>query len=207
MIDIIIPSLPTQYSRLKTVIRSIEKNTTDYRIIPIVADRSCSDNINDGLHQFTSNYVAIIDNDIEVCQGWLTHMAMVLDKYPDIGLVSGMIVDMRGRKYNEVYKNSPDNMISEVYTIGGTCMLYRGSMGVFMDNNYKGGWWNDTDFACEIAKRGYKIVVDGYVPIKHRCSFTNSIHFNNDNEAYFYSKWPDMIQEKRIVVTKSWEMK
>jgi len=206
MIDIIIPSVTTQNERLRDVIMSISRYTKDYNIIPIVSDESCSVNINNGIKKSTTEYISLIDNDIVLCRDWLLHMSMVLDKYKDIGLVSAKIVNMKGMPYNDVYINSPDNMISEVYTIGGTCVLYRKSIGIMMDEKYKGGWWNDTHFACDIFNKGYKIVVDGYVHVKHNCSFTNAYKSAYNNERYFYKKFPDMIREKRITVIKSWEM-
>lgn len=207
MIDIVIPSYEGQSKKLIKVMDDIKNVTTiPYNIIAVECRRSAAENINTGLRIANTPYVCIVDNDIVPKPGWLEHLVKVLDKYNDIGMVSSKVVNTDGKKYVNMYSMAEYNMISEVNTVGGTCTLIRRSAGILQDENYKGIWYNDTDFACEFRKQGWRVVIDGYSLVEHSPGNTNISEYIKHNEKYFYSKWADMNAVKRNQILSTWRM-
>ena len=204
-IDIIIPCFIGQERKLSKTVSNIIKNTSNFNLIVIVGERSAAENFNIGLNRIQSKYYCKCDNDIFVSSGWLEHLIMVMNRYPDVGIVSAKIVGINGIEYNNYYRNCPDNMITEVNTIDTGCCLIR-NIGLIADKNYKGGWYDDTDFSLSMKQKGYRLLVDGYIKTRHTVSMTNVLPNLEQNKKYFYNKWPDMTEDKVTKIIKSWKL-
>jgi GT2 family glycosyltransferase len=190
MIDIIIPvytpKIPFQFYNC---VRSICENTKDFTLIVVGSDKSQPKNINIGLERSTSEFKAILDWDVVVSHNWLEKLLSVLRNDEKIGIVGAKI----GGEYKGLNSHIEDEKISEWPTLAGGCIVFR-DLGLKWDENFKSGYWADTDFCRQYKEKGYKIFIHGGVRVKHYTIGDKDKtipRFESENAIIYEKKWGD----------------
>jgi len=118
---------------------------------------------NDGIKIARGNYLVLINNDIEVCEGWLERMKKALDILD--GAVCGPAV--------EHLPNDPSQPAHQWFP--GSCFMLKREtiekVGLF-DENFIPYYFEDTDYWTRLLKTGLKTVRAFDVFIKHKEGFT-----------------------------------
>jgi len=170
------------------------------RIIALQANVGFAKGVNTGIQSSNSEFVALINNDIELEPDWLTHLVGVLQSYPDVVAVTGKmlnyyhrdIIDADGdelslngnagcRGYGEKDGAYYD---TQCYVFGACAgaALYRRSLfldvGLFDEDFF--AWYEDVDLDLRIQLRGGKCM---YTPLA-RCYHKRGGTVKTDNQFF-----------------------
>jgi GT2 family glycosyltransferase len=196
MIDIVMPCWTGKEipKAVYDCVGSIIKNTKDFNFIIVGSDESQPKNINRGLDKCTSKYICVIDDDIVVHHGWMEKMIQALEADPKIGIIS----PSQGGKYSEHfgYLSHDKDEVVDVISAIGACMVFR-NIGLRWSEDFKAGYWCDTDFARQYKEKGYRICMHGGAKIDHELTTTlgNSDFANEmmiDGEQVYFNHWGDL---------------
>ncbi|WP_242918218.1 glycosyltransferase [Pontibacter liquoris] len=184
-------------------------------------------NCNNAAKHAKGKYILFLNNDTEVKPGWLSSLVELLEKDASIGMAGSKLIYPDGRLqeaggiiwkdasgWNFGHRQSPEapefNYVKEVDYISGASILIRTSLwkeiGGF-DSLYTPAYYEDTDLAFEVRKRGYKVV---YQPLSEVIHYEGYSHGTEQREgitgkeikAYqqvnfgkFYEKWKDVLDK------------
>ncbi|MDP2948502.1 MAG: glycosyltransferase [Chloroflexota bacterium] len=158
----------------------------DYRHLKVVnnkANRGFAAFNNQGLRLATRPYVLFLNDDVELAPGWLEPLIEMLDQHPKVGAVGSRLLYPDGRiqhdgkmflekdllPYHVNIGGRPgeDERPVEVDTLTGACLLGRRELVGFCED-YRRGYYEDTDMCLRIKERGYGLVLHpGSVVIHH----------------------------------------
>jgi GT2 family glycosyltransferase len=121
--------------------------------------------INQGLIISTAPFVCLLNNDVEVTQGWLEKMIAFAESRPDAGLVNCLQNDNPGRDAPEDLEafartqvDRPDAW-EELDHCSGNCLLIKREVieriGYF-DEQFGLGHWEDNDYSRRAQQSGYR---------------------------------------------------
>lgn len=234
MFDIIIVTYNAK-DKLKKCIRSIERHTKKSKYELTVVDNNSTDGTlaylkkqdgrlqiirnkvnggfsyaaNIGLKKTRNDFIALIDDDIEVTKGWLDGLYSRMKGNKKIGIVGGKIVfpdnrifsadfSVRGNArfgFEEVDKGQR-NYAKECDAIPGPCWLIRRrileNVGYF-DESFFPCQYEDIDYCIRTRLAGYKIIYNGRVKIVHHHLY-RSRKMMRRNSSLFYKKWKKMLE-------------
>lgn len=183
MTDIIIPVWTNKIpEELNHCLAKLTINTNNYRIILCGSGDSMPKNVNQGLKIAKSKYIAILDWDVYVPDGWLDRLIETLESDKSIGIIGAKMTG----KYNGLNATAPNNVV-EWPTLAGGCIVFR-NLGLKWDENFPSGYWADTDFCRQFKDKGYKVYIDGRVEVEHDCITSGS---DATGEQYYIQKWGD----------------
>jgi GT2 family glycosyltransferase len=156
--------------------------------------------VNQGIAFSDTPYVCILNNDTEVCKGWLREMIQIAEEYADIGIVNPAS--------NNLGQKGPEPGLSgkwiEMAACTGFCMLIKRPLikkiGKF-DEIYSPGNFEDADFSKRAIKAGYRCIMakGAYVYHKQNISFKKRRDWDEGfkrNREIFNQRWG---RPKRIV--------
>ncbi len=158
----------------------------DYPHLKIVnnrANRGFAAFNNQGLRLAERPYVLFLNDDVELTPGWLEPLVEMLDLHPEVGAVGSRLLYPDGRiqhdgkmflkkdllPYHVSIGGRPgaDERPVEVDTLTAACLLGRRELVGFSED-YRRGYYEDTDMCLRIKERGYALVVHrGSVVIHH----------------------------------------
>jgi GT2 family glycosyltransferase/glycosyltransferase involved in cell wall biosynthesis len=138
---------------------------------------------NQGLRLATRPYVLFLNDDVELTPGWLEPLIEMLDMHPKVGAVGSRLLYPDGRIQHDgkmflrkdllpqhVNIGGPpgeDERPVEVDTLTGACLIGRRELVGFSED-YRRGYYEDTDMCLRIKERGYGLVLHrGSVVIHH----------------------------------------
>jgi GT2 family glycosyltransferase/glycosyltransferase involved in cell wall biosynthesis len=138
---------------------------------------------NQGLRLAERPYVLFLNDDMELKPGWLEPLVEMLDMHPHVGAVGSRLLYPDGRiqhdgkmflgkdrlPYHVSIGGRPgqDERPVEVDTLTAACVLGRRELVGFSED-YKRGYYEDTDMCLRIKERGYGLVLHrGSVVIHH----------------------------------------
>ncbi len=161
-------------------------------------------------------YIVFLNNDTIVRKDWLKHLVELMEKDGTTGLVgskiiypdgklqeAGGIIWKDGSASNYGRSDDPDkpeyNYVKEVDYISGASIMVRKELweaiGGF-DETFSPAYYEDTDLAVEIRRRGYKVmlhpksVVVHFEGISHGTELTSGIKkYQAVNQQKFLRKW------------------
>jgi O-antigen biosynthesis protein len=175
-------------------------------------------------------YLVFLNNDTEVRAGWLTALTELLEKDSSIGMVGSKLIYPDGRLqeaggiiwndasgWNYGHKQDPEapefNYVKEVDYISGASIMIRkdlwSEIGGF-DTLYSPAYFEDTDIAFEIRKRGYKVVYQPQSEVIHYEGYSHGTEVNGQiesnsiklyqqiNKDKFFKKWGTTLQEEHF---------
>ena len=145
-------------------------------------------NCNDAAQVAIGKYVLFLNNDTNVQEDWLDPLVSLIESDEKIGMVGSKLVYLNGKlqeaggiiwddasgwNYGRLDDpNKPEyNYVKEVDYISGACIML--SMKLWkeiggFDQRFIPAYYEDTDLAFEVRKRGLKVV---YQPKINGCSF------------------------------------
>ena len=171
-------------------------------------------------------YIIFLNNDTKVHKGWLSYLLNLLRKDDKIGMVgskliypngllqeAGGIVWTNGECSNFGNGNNPEqpeyNYVKEVDYISGASILIKKALwekiGGF-DKRFIPAYYEDTDFAFELRKLGYKVIyqpksiVEHYEGIsngKNLTDISNIKHYQIINKKKFIEKWKNELENQQ----------
>ena len=182
-------------------------------------------NCNNAAQYAKGDYIHFLNNDTQVQPNWLNSLIDLIDKDKTIGMVgskliypdgklqeAGGILWKDGSAWNYGNKSDPDlpefNYVKEVDYISGASILIRNELwkrlGGF-DTRYVPAYYEDTDFAFEVRKAGYKVVYQPKSVIVHFEGVSNGTNtkvglkaYQIENSKKFYEKWKDVLQREHF---------
>lgn len=166
--------------------------------------------------KFSNPYFVILNNDVIVCENWLTELynKMVKDNLAQVGaFIDGVTcnqIDRNGNSYCAGYSDSPDY-------IEASCMMVDTKViktlrTTLFDPEYKLAYFEDSDLSFTLRSTGYKI---GHVelPLTHKVAATSTMKLKEDLHGYWLlnrerwkKKWLTYVQqnkEGRILVKRN----
>jgi len=202
------------------------------RIIALQENMGFAKAVNAGIRASDSEFVALINNDIELESSWLTNLVEALRTSPDVGAVTGKMLNYyrrdiidaagdelslngnagcrgNGEKDGEFYN-------TQCYVFGACAgaVVYKRSMfndvGLFDEDFF--AWYEDVDLDLRMQLKGYKCL---YVPTAvcyHKRGGTVKTsspffvrHYTRNNLLYVTKNFPlaiILIKAPRIIVSR-----
>ena len=180
-------------------------------------------NCNNAMKRARGKYLLFLNNDTKVHKGWLTFLLKLIESDQKIGMVgskfifpdgvlqeAGGIVWSNGECLNFGVGNNADlpeyNYVKEVDYISGASILIRKSVwekiGGF-DERYIPAYYEDTDFAFQLRKYGYKVlyqplsIVEHYTGVSNGKNLTSGIKkYQEMNKIKFIKKWENGLKHQ-----------
>jgi len=206
-------------------IESIAKNTKfPYNIITAMGDGSCAENRNKGLRQSKADYIAIVDDDIIVTEGWLTELIKTMEDtgadlaFPKVldgtsgKVLSGEVHFRTGKPWTAYPRCYQEDDVGQVDYIApaegggaGFMVLKREvfeKVG-FYDERFKPNQYEDVDYFWRAVVAGFKGVYNGFVTIFHlklgRGAGTQSGEASMVNWDRLHQKWKKDLSNKELI--------
>ena len=170
-------------------------------------------------------YILFLNNDTKVHKEWLTYLLKLIENDEKVGMVgskliypdgllqeAGGIVWSNGECLNFGKGSNSDypeyNYVKEVDYISGTSIIIRKSIwekiGGF-DKRFIPAYYEDTDFAFELRKLGYKVmyqplsVVEHYEGISNGKELISGIKkYQVKNKIKFIDKWKNELKNQNL---------
>ncbi len=170
-------------------------------------------------------YILFLNNDTQVQENWLNPLVELIERDLTIGMVGSKLVYADGQlqeaggivwddgsawNYGRLSNNSnPEfNYVKEVdYISGASIMISKelwDSIGGF-DERYVPAYYEDTDLAFEVRKRGYKVMYQPQSVVVHFEGISNGTDIKSGSKAYqienrkkFYEKWKHVLKEEHF---------
>ncbi len=191
-----------------TLLRSLDY--PDLKIVNNRANRGFAAFNNQGLHLATRPYVLFLNDDVELAPGWLEPLIEMLDLHPKVGAVGSRLLYPDGRiqhdgkiflkkdllpyHVNVGGRPGEDERPVEVDTLTGACLIGRREL-VGFDEDYRRGYYEDTDMCLRIKERGYGLVLHrGSVIVHHHAVSMGRNQKATDraearNQRIFLERW------------------
>lgn len=242
--SIIIPS-KNRLDSLQTCIASIERHTDDYeiivvdndsdesviqwlqghdlykdntlKIIPFPGQFNYSAAINLGARYSTAPFIAILNNDTTVCDGWVEEAISVFCLHGNIGQVGfaiwypdetlqslgarlakngGSISNgrLRGQDYIEQMDRMCNGILRCHYNAMGVVSrdVFEAMSG--FDESYR-LYCSDADFGIRLAVSGLQVVASTYAKIYHHMDTSERDSDYNEASALLIDRWHDWLKE------------
>ena len=166
-------------------------------------------------------YVLFLNNDTIVTENWLEALVKLIESDPKIGMVgsklvypNGMLQEAGGIVWSDAsawnYGNCQNpnlpqfNYVKEVDYISGAAIMIRRTLfeeiGGF-DARYAPAYYEDSDLAFEVRKRGYKLMYQPKSVVYHFEGISNGKKvteglktYQVTNLAKFQEKWKDVLE-------------
>lgn len=182
----------------------------DMNIIRAVANKGFSYAANVGLKNTSSEYVALVDDDVEVTPGWLDGLSHHLQRRKDAGIVTGKIVFpndyifcagffLKRMTSLGIFEKDmgQHDAVRECDAFAGPCWLMRRSVvrdvGYF-DEKYFPCQYEDIDYCIRARLAGYKIIYDGRIRIIHHNAFRDKDTAKVNRRRFLYT-WKNVLKE------------
>jgi len=162
--------------------------------------------VNLALRKTRSRFIALLDDDAEVTDGWLDGLYGQMKRRPSVGIVGCKIVFFDNRIMAADYRVKPlylagagetdrgqRDYIKECEGLVGTCWLMRRAVirkvGYF-DERFFPSQHEDVDYCLRARLAGYKILYNGKVKVIHHHLFRDGGQRHNAaNWRRFLKKW------------------
>ncbi len=179
-------------------------------------------NCNNAAKHAKGKYVLFLNNDTQVKENWLSSLVDLIEGDDRIGMVGSKLVYPDGRlqeaggilwkdgsAWNYGHGQDPSmpdfNYVKEVDYISGAAIMIStklwNEIGGF-DERFVPAYYEDTDLAFEVRKRGYQVVYQPLSEITHFEGVSNGVDttggqkkYQVDNAKKFYDKWKDVLTE------------
>jgi GT2 family glycosyltransferase len=171
------------------------------------------------------DYILFLNNDTQVQPNWLSSLLEVFHQDNKIGLVGSKFVYPDGRlqeaggivwkdasAWNYGRLDDPEkpeyNYLKEVDYISGACIIIKKDLwqdiGGF-DERYTPAYYEDTDLAFEVRKRGFKVVYQPKSVVVHFEGITHGKETSSGIKKYqdinrnkFFEKWKDILEKEHF---------
>lgn len=168
-------------------------------------------------------YILFLNNDTQVQDGWLESLVRLIESDEKIGMAGSKLVYPDGRLqeaggiiwrdasgWNYGRDKNPElpeyNYVKEADYISGASIIIRSSLwneiGGF-DERYKPAYYEDSDFAFEVRKHGYKVMYQPQSVVVHFEGVSNGTDLDSglkkyqvENRDKFVAKWAKQLKKQ-----------
>ena len=201
-------------------VKELEKVACGIRIIHNHKNLKFLLNCNNAAKSVRGDYIVFLNNDTQVQPGWLCSLVDLMECKDDAGIVgskllypngllqeAGGILWKDGTAWNYGHMQNPDNSefcyVKEADYISGAAIMIRRTLwneiGGF-DEAFAPAYYEDTDLAFEVRKRGYKVYLQPASLVVHYEGVSNGIDtsfglkkYQVVNQNKFFQKWKDVL--------------
>ncbi|MBZ4687982.1 MAG: glycosyltransferase [Clostridiales bacterium] len=201
---------------------NINKYIENVNVIRNTENKGFLLNCNNAAKYAKGKYIHFLNNDTNVQKDWLKYLVDLIEKDEKIGIVGSKLIYEDGRLqeaggivwndasgWNYGRLDDPDkpeyNYVKEVDYISGASLMIRKDLweeiGGF-DERYVPAYYEDTDLAFEVRKRGYKVlyqpksVVVHFEGISHGTDTSSGLKsYQVKNKSKFIEKWKEVLQK------------
>lgn len=187
--------------------------------------RGFLENCNQAAAHARGDYFIFLNNDTVPQPNWLDPLLSLAEHDPTVGIVGPKMVDESGRLQEAggiIFRDasavnygrggdpsSPEvNYVKDVDYVSGACLLVRASLwrqiGGF-DPRYSPGYYEDSDLAFEVRRRGFRVVYQPQALVVHfegishgRDTSTGLKSFQAVNAAKFREKWSEVLDRDQL---------
>ena len=180
-------------------------------------------NCNKAVKKARGKYILFLNNDTKVHKEWLTFLLKLIEGDEKIGMVGSKLIYPNGTLQEAggiIWKNGdgwnfgrgqnasmPEyNYVKEVDYISGASILIRRNIwdkiGGF-DERFIPAYYEDTDFAFELRKYGYKVMYQPLSIVEHYEGISNGKNIISDIKQYqeinrikFIEKWKEELKNQ-----------
>ncbi len=205
------------------VTKDVEKIAKNVRLITTEENVRFLRNCNYAAHYTRGKYILFLNNDTQVQENWLKSLIDLIERDETIGMVGSKLVYPDGylqeaggivwndaSAWNYGNRKSPEepeyNYVKEVDYISGAAVMIRKDLweeiGGF-DEQFAPAYYEDTDLAFEVRKKGYKVLYQPLSVVVHFEGVSNGTdvesglkHYQQVNFQKFYDKWKDILQKE-----------
>lgn len=205
------------------VTREIEKIAKNVRLITTEKNVRFLLNCNHAAKYANGKYILFLNNDTQVQANWLEPLVSLIERDEKIGMVGSKLVYPDGylqeaggivwndaSAWNYGNRKSPEdaeyNYVKEVDYISGAAVMIRKALweeiGGF-DERFVPAYYEDTDLAFEVRRRGYKVLYQPLSVVVHFEGVSNGTDVESGLKQYqqvnyrkFYDKWKDILQKE-----------
>jgi len=168
-----------------------------------------------------------LNNDTQVCPGWLPSLIRTIEEYPKCGAVGGKLVTPEGRLQEagsvlwsdgtalgygrNSNPASPEyNFVREVDFCSGACLLVSKNLftelGGF-DERYAPAYYEEADFCFSLRQSGFKVVYQPETVVIHyefgSCSHEKASELSEVNKKKFVEKWGESLAKDKLDMTET----
>ncbi|SDG41758.1 glycosyltransferase [Desulfosporosinus hippei] len=182
-------------------------------------------NCNHASQYAKGQYILFLNNDTNVQNNWLKPLVELIQTDDKIGMVGSKLVYADGKLqeaggiiwkdasgWNYGHLDDPErpeyNYVKEVDYISGASIMIRTQLwkeiGGF-DETFAPAYYEDSDLAFEVRKRGYKVLYQPKSVVVHFEGISNGTDTSNGQKAYqlinqkkFYEKWKDILEREHF---------
>lgn len=202
------------------------KNYSDIRVISNKSNRGYGQACNQGILAGNSQYIVLLNSDIEVTSGWLEPL-VELAKEEDVAVVGPKMVnennlivgagvtsvkdDFKPRGWKEPDGQGVYNTQEDVISVGGACYLIKRELLPILSLFDEGYffYFEETDYSLRVREKGYRVVYcpDSRIIHHHEGSLKEGDYYGRmkrnkyfaESRKRFYNKWNEVIAggEKR----------
>jgi glycosyltransferase involved in cell wall biosynthesis len=190
--DILVPTCKTE-EELMPMLATLSFFSDECSVIYTCKNQSAAKNRNEALDQATSDFIIMIDDDIEgFYTGWWKELVMPLIRFSDISLVSARLMNRHGAIGAMMHGNK--DIITDIVPVEYTpsaCIAFRRDSLRF-DESYVGSGFEDTDFCEQLKVRypGSRFVINNKCRMVHLNEQKNQHGKNFQlNKQYYQEKW------------------
>lgn len=193
------------------------------------ANRGFSSAVNVGMMMAKGTTIALLNNDVQVTEGWLGRLLACLHSDESVGMVGPVTNYIGGQQQIEVSYDHPSGMHAfareryrshagrwqQADRLVGYCLLFRRGLfeeiGYF-DEGFEIGNYEDDDYNVRVRLNGKKLMIaqdtfvhhDGSASMKE-LGGSRLREINGRNQAYFAEKWRDpqaLLQQVQAVAAE-----
>lgn len=203
------------------VTKDIEKIAKNVRLITTKENVGFLLNCNHAAKYAKGKYILFLNNDTQVQANWLEPLTSLIERDEKIGMVGSKLVYPDGylqeaggivwndaSAWNYGNRKSPEdpeyNYVKEADYISGAAVMIRKALweaiGGF-DERFAPAYYEDTDLAFEVRRRGYKVLYQPLSVVVHFEGVSNGTdveaglkQYQQVNYQKFYDKWKDILQ-------------
>lgn len=182
-------------------------------------------NCNQAAKGAKGKYILFLNNDTYVQPQWLLKLLSLMESREDIGMVGSKLIYPDGRlqeaggivwedasAWNYGYGQNAGtpvyNYVREVDYISGAAIMIKTKLwqeiGGF-DTRFAPAYYEDTDLAFEVRKRGFKVMYHPFSIVVHYEGISNGTDINTGLKAYqaankdkFYEKWRSVLEKEHF---------
>ena len=182
-------------------------NSQNVKIIHAKKNMGFSGAANLALKNTSNKFIALLDDDLEVTEGWLMKLYKNIKNRPSVAIVGPKVV-LPNKKifsaemiiWNHIVipvgmkekDNSQRNYTRQADALCGACWLMDRDIIKkvgYLDERFFPCQMEDVDYCIRVRLAGYKIIYDGKITIIHHNLYRA---LGNKNWIRFIKKWPDL---------------
>lgn len=199
----------------------VEKIAENVRLVTTENNMGFLRNCNHAAKYASGKYILFLNNDTQVQENWLRPLLSVMECDETVGMVgsrlvypdgtlqeAGGIVWRDASAWNYGNRKSPEaseyNYVKETDYISGASIMIRhelwNEIGGF-DERFVPAYYEDTDLAFEVRRRGYKVMYQPLSVVVHFEGVSNGTDveaglkkYQVTNHNKFYEKWKSILE-------------